>query len=89
MTSDQLAHLAEQADFAAGFFKPTHPSVAGRFADCAEAARRMAKDLERKEQLNRIRADLTDIAARINRRSSLDSHEQANCVPQSSWDLGT
>ncbi len=59
MTSEQLVRLAEQADLAAGFFKPTHPSVAGRFADCADTARRIGKDLERREQLNRIRAELT------------------------------
>ena len=48
MTPAQLAHLAEQADFAAGFFRTTNPSVADRFTQCAAAARQLAKNMERK-----------------------------------------
>ena len=50
MTPAQLAHLAEQADFAAGFFKTTNPSVANRFTRCAATARQMAKNMERKDE---------------------------------------
>ncbi len=73
MTPAQLAHLAEQAEFAAGFFKATNPSVAERFTQCAAAARHLAKNMERKEELNRLRAELADISKRIERRTRLDS----------------
>jgi hypothetical protein len=73
MTSGQLAHLAEQAAFAAGFFSPTNPSAAGRFAECAATARRLSKEMERQEHLSRIRADLRDIAERLNRRAIRES----------------
>ena len=79
MTPAQLAHLAEQADFAAGFFRKTNPSVADRFMQCAVAARQMAKNMERKDELSRIRTELADIARRIDRRSRLDS--QADSIP--------
>lgn len=69
MTSAQLAHLAEQADFAAGFFKPTNPAIAERFAQCAGTAREMATRIERQQELARIRAELADIARRLEARS--------------------
>ena len=65
MTPAQLAHLAEQAEFAAGFFKSTNPSAAERFTQCAATASQLAKNMERKEELNRIRAELADIFKRI------------------------
>ena len=83
MTPAQLAHLAEQAEFAAGFFKATNPSATDRFTQCSAAARRLAKNMERKEDLNRIRAELADISKRIERRTQLDSH-----VPVSAVDHG-
>ena len=79
MTPAQLAHLAEQADFASGFFRTTNPAVADRFMRCAVAARQMAKNMERKDELSRIRTELADIARRIDRRSRLDS--QAVPIP--------
>jgi hypothetical protein len=79
VTPAQLVHLAEQADFAGGFFRTTNPSVADRFAHCAIAARRMAKNMERKDELTRIRVELADIANPIDRRTRLD--RQAVAVP--------
>lgn len=73
MSPAQLAHLAEQAEFAAGFFKTTNPSVADRFSQCAAAARQMARTMERRNELNRIRAELADISKRIERRTRFDS----------------
>ena len=72
MTSAQLAYLAEQADFAAGFFKPTDPAVAERFAQCAVTARQMATRIERQQELARIRAELADISKKLERRSMLE-----------------
>jgi hypothetical protein len=80
MTSGQLAHLAEQAAFAAGFFSPTNPSAAGRFAECAATARRLSKEIEREEHLGRIRAELSDIAERLNRRTIREPQPNAVSV---------
>jgi hypothetical protein len=80
VTPAQLAHLAEQADFAAGFFRTTNPSVADRFTQCSAAARQMAKNMERKGELGRIRAELADISKRIERRPQLDSHVSVPAV---------
>jgi hypothetical protein len=80
MTPAQLAHLAEQAEFAAGFFKATNPSAADRFTQCAAAARQLAKNMERMEGLNRIRSELVDISKRIERRTRLDSHAPVPAV---------
>jgi hypothetical protein len=69
VTPAQLAHLAEQAEFAAGFFKSTNPSAADRFVQCAATARRMAEKIERREELNRIRSGLADVSKLIERRT--------------------
>ena len=69
MTPAQLAHLAEQAEFAAGFFKSTNPSAADRFNQCAATARRLAENMERREELYRIRVGLADISKLIERRT--------------------
>jgi hypothetical protein len=77
VTPAQLVHLAEQADFAAGFFRTTNPSVADRFAHCATAARRMAQNMERDDERVRIRVELADVADRLGRRTRLDSQTAA------------
>lgn len=87
MTSAQLAHLAEQAEFAAGFFKTTNPSVADRFSQCAAAARQMAKTMERKNELGRIRAELADISKRIERRTRPQPHVPDRVVDPRSVDV--
>ena len=89
MTPAQLAHLAEQAESAAGYFKPTNPSVADRFSQCAAAARQMAKTMERKNELNRLRAELADISKRIERRNRLQSHTPDRAVDHKSVDVKT
>jgi hypothetical protein len=48
MTPAQLDRLAEQADFAAGFYAVTKPSAARRFAETATTARRLSEQLERR-----------------------------------------
>ena len=89
MTPAQLAHLAEQAEFAAGYFEPTNPSVADRFSQCAAAARQMAKTMERKNELGRLRAELVDISKRIERRNRLQSHTPDRTVDHKSVDVKT
>jgi hypothetical protein len=69
MTPSQLAHLAEQAEFAAGFFAVTNPAAARRFSDAATTALQMSTQLERREQLARLRAELADIRRRLDRRA--------------------
>jgi hypothetical protein len=69
MTPAQLHHLAEQADFAAGFYAVTNPSAARRFAETATTARRLSEQLERRQQLARLRAEPGDIRERLNRRA--------------------
>ena len=69
MTPAQLDHLAEQADFAAGFYAVTNPSAARRFAETAATARRLSEQLERRQQLARLRAELVDIRERLDRRA--------------------
>ena len=68
MTPGQLDRLAEQSEFAAGFYVITDPAAARRFADAAQAARRLSEQLERQQQLSRLRADLADVRTRLNRR---------------------
>ncbi len=68
MTPAQLAHLAEQAEFAAGFFAVTNPAAARRFREAATTALQMSTQLERSEQLARLRAELADIRGRLDRR---------------------
>jgi hypothetical protein len=43
MTPAQLDHLAEQADFAAGFYAVTNPAAARRFAETAATARCLSR----------------------------------------------
>lgn len=86
MTPAQLVHLAQQAEFAAGFFRPTNPSVADRFSQCAAAARQMAKSMERKNELGRIRAELADISKRIEGRTRLHSQVPDRAVEHRSVD---
>jgi len=69
MTPAQLDHLAEQADFAAGFYAVTNPAAARRFAETAATARRLSEELERRQQLVRLRAELVDIRERLDRRA--------------------
>jgi hypothetical protein len=69
MTPAQLDHLAEQADFAAGFYAVTNPAVARRFAETAATARRLSEQLDGPQQLARLRAELVDIRERIDRRA--------------------
>jgi hypothetical protein len=69
MTPAQLDHLAEQADFAAGFYAVTNPTAARRFSETATTARRLSEQLERRQQVDRLRAELGDIRERLNRRA--------------------
>jgi hypothetical protein len=69
MTPSQLARLAEQAEFAAGFFAVTNPAAARRFSEAATTALQMSTQLERREQLARLRTELADIRRRLDRRA--------------------
>ena len=69
MTPAQLDHLADQADFAAGFYAVTNPSAARCFAETAATARRLSEQLERRQQLARLQAELADIRQRLDRRT--------------------
>lgn len=69
MTPAQLAHLAEQAEFAAGFFAVTNPAAARRFSEAATTALHLSAQLERREQLARLRTELADIRRRLERRT--------------------
>jgi hypothetical protein len=50
MTAAQLAHLAELAAYAAGFFATTDPAVARLFADTALRADTLSAELRREER---------------------------------------
>ncbi len=54
MTAEQLAHLAEQASFAAGFYAVTDPSAARHFAQTAARANRLSANLAGKEEAARL-----------------------------------
>ncbi len=54
MTAEQLAHLAEQASFAAGFYAATDPSTARHFAQTAARATRLSAELAREEEAVRL-----------------------------------
>lgn len=69
MTPAQLIHLAEQAEFAAGFFAVTNPAAARRFSEAATTALQLSANLDRQQQLVRLRAELADIRRRIDRRA--------------------
>ena len=68
MTPAQLSHLAEQADFAAGYYAVTNPSAARRFKEAAVTAEQLSTQLERQQQIAKLRAELTDIRGRLDRR---------------------
>ena len=68
MTPAQLSHLAEQADFAAGFYAVTNPAAARRFKEAATTAVQLSAQLERQQQIARLRAELADIRGRLDRR---------------------
>lgn len=68
MTPAQLSHLAEQADFAAGFYAVTNPSAAKRFKEAAATAQQLSAQLERQQQIARLRAELADIRSQLDRR---------------------
>ena len=68
MTPAQLSHLAEQADFVAGFYAVTNPSAARRFKEAAATAIQLSTQLERQEQIARLRAELAEIRDRLDRR---------------------
>ena len=68
MTPAQLSHLAEQAGFAAGFYAVTNPSAARRFEEAAATAMRLSTQLERQQQIAKLRAELVDIRGRLDRR---------------------
>jgi hypothetical protein len=65
MTAAQLAHLAEQATFAAGYYAEIDPSNARHFAEVAVIAERLSAELAQQEQNARLWADLTDIKAQL------------------------
>lgn len=68
MTPAQLSHLAEQADFAAGFYAVTDPSAARRFKEAAATAQHLSAQLERQQHIARLRGELADIRGRLDRR---------------------
>jgi hypothetical protein len=63
-----LSHLAEQAEFAAGFYAVTNPSAARRFKEAATTAHQLSTQLERQQQIANLRTELADIRARLDRR---------------------
>jgi hypothetical protein len=69
MTPAQLTLLAEQAEFAAGFFAATNPAAARRLSDAATVASELAAQMERRHQVALIRSELADIRQRLERRS--------------------
>jgi hypothetical protein len=69
MTPAQLTLLAEQAEFAAGYFAATNPAAARRLSDAATTASELAAQMERRHQLALIRSELADIRQRLDRRS--------------------
>lgn len=50
MTAAQLAHLAELAAYASGFYAKTNPAAAQLFKDTALRADRLSAELGREEQ---------------------------------------
>ena len=68
MTPAQLSHLAEQADFAAGFYAVTNPSAARRFKEAGATALQLSAQLQRQQEIARLRAELADIRGRLDRR---------------------
>jgi hypothetical protein len=68
LTPAQLSHLAEQADFAAGYYSVTNPSAARRFKEAAATAQQLSAQLERQQQIARLRVELADIRGRLDRR---------------------
>jgi hypothetical protein len=68
LTPAQLSHLAEQADFAAGFYAVTNPSAARRFREAATTAHKLSTQLERQQQIAKLRTELADIRGRLDRR---------------------
>jgi hypothetical protein len=65
VTPRQLEHLAEQADFAAGFYAVTNPAAARRFAEAATTARRLSDELDRRMRLAGLRAELDEVKSRL------------------------
>ena len=65
MTAAQLAHLAEQAEFAQRFYARTDAPAARDFAHTARLARRLAGELARAEELARIGAGLAEVRAEL------------------------
>lgn len=68
MTADQLAHFADQAEFAAGCFATTNPAAARRFSEIATTALQLSARTKRQEHLAQLRAELADIGRKIDRR---------------------
>ena len=62
MTAAQLAHLAELAAYAAGFYATTDPAAARLFEDTALRADTLSAELRREEHRASCGADL-DISA--------------------------
>lgn len=65
MTAAQLAHLAELAAYAAGFYAGTDPAAAAMFGDAALRADTLSAELRRDEQHARDGTDLTVVAPQI------------------------
>jgi hypothetical protein len=55
VTAEQLAHLAEQASFAAGYYAATDPSTARHFAQTAERAGQLSSKLASEEEMARLK----------------------------------
>ena len=70
MTAAQLAHLAEQAEFAHAFYARTDAPGARIFAQTARLARRLASELSRAEELARIGAGLAEVRAELSARQA-------------------
>ena len=65
MTAAQLAHLAELAAYAAGFYADTNPAAAAMFGDAALRADTLSAELRREEQAARTGTDLAVVTPEI------------------------
>jgi hypothetical protein len=65
MTAAQLLHLAQLADEAAHFYRPTNPAWARTMAAAAQTARLMAERQARGERAQELRAALAAVKAAV------------------------
>lgn len=65
MTAAQLAHLAELAAYAAGFYADTDPAATAMFTAAALRADTLSAELRRDEQAARNGTDLAVVTPQI------------------------